>query len=241
MLTESPCDPLHRRLQRLRYLHHCFDCYRAEPTSSRAGLPLAVDQRLCTAHFRFKVNQIWCILGHESKSRPRCERYPEASNGWKQAFSTDVPVETMRGSRATASVKASTECDPREWSNRQARKPVPARLVVYLILGLLVFCPPYALAAEITVCFTPEYGMTPSCTQEVVDALTGAKKNVLVQAYSFTSAPIAKALVDAHRRGVDVKVILDRSNRTAHYSAATFLAHAGIPVWIDDRHANGHE
>jgi len=25
-----PCDPLHRRLQRLRYLHRCFDCYRAE-------------------------------------------------------------------------------------------------------------------------------------------------------------------------------------------------------------------
>jgi phosphatidylserine/phosphatidylglycerophosphate/cardiolipin synthase-like enzyme len=46
--------------------------------------------------------------------------------------------------------------------------------------------------------------------------------------------------VDAHRRGVDVKVILDRSNRTAHYSAATFLAHAGIPVWIDVRHAIAH-
>jgi phosphatidylserine/phosphatidylglycerophosphate/cardiolipin synthase-like enzyme len=63
---------------------------------------------------------------------------------------------------------------------------------------------------------------------------------VLVQAYSFTSAPIAKALVDAHRRGVEVKVILDRSNRTAHYSAATFLDHAGIPVWIDARHAIAH-
>jgi phosphatidylserine/phosphatidylglycerophosphate/cardiolipin synthase-like enzyme len=82
--------------------------------------------------------------------------------------------------------------------------------------------------------------MTPSCTQEVVDALTGARKSVLVQAYAFTSAPIAKALVDAHRRGVAVKVILDRSNRTAHYSAATFLDHAGIPVWIDAQHAIAH-
>ena len=41
---------LHRRLQRLRYLHRCFDCYRAERTSSRAGLAPAVDQRLFTAH-----------------------------------------------------------------------------------------------------------------------------------------------------------------------------------------------
>jgi phosphatidylserine/phosphatidylglycerophosphate/cardiolipin synthase-like enzyme len=143
-------------------------------------------------------------------------------------------------SRATASTNAPTECYRRTSSNLQARKPVPSRLVIYLLLGLLLFCPPYVLAADIAVCFTPEYGTTPSCTQEVVDALTGAKKSVLVQAYGFTSAPIAKALVDAHRRGVEVKVILDRSNRTAHYSAATFLAHAGIPVWIDARHAIAH-
>ena len=50
------CDLLHRRLQRLRYLHRCFDCYRAERTSSRAGLPPAVDQRLCTAHSRFEAS-----------------------------------------------------------------------------------------------------------------------------------------------------------------------------------------
>ena len=46
---------------------------------------------------------------------------------------------------------------------------------------------------------------------------------VLVQAYSFTSAPIAKALVDAQRRGVKVQVILDKSQRTEKYSEADFL------------------
>ena len=142
--------------------------------------------------------------------------------------------------RATASGKALTERAPCESSNLQVRKPVPSRLIIHLLLGLLLFYAPYVLAAEVTVCFTPEYGMAPSCTQEVVDALTRAEKGILIQAYSFTSAPIAKALVDAYRRGVEVKVILDRSNRTAHYSAATFLAHAGIPVWIDARHAIAH-
>ena len=38
MLTESPSDPLHQRLQQLRYLHYCFDCYRMERTRFRAGL-----------------------------------------------------------------------------------------------------------------------------------------------------------------------------------------------------------
>ena len=46
----------------------------------------------------------------------------------------------------------------------------------------------------------------------------------------FTSAPIAKALVDAHKRGVDIKVILDKSQRTEKYSSADFVQHAGIPI-----------
>jgi len=50
------------------------------------------------------------------------------------------------------------------------------------------------------------------CTEAVVENLNHAKKEVFVQAYSFTSAAIA--LVDAHRRGVKVEVILDRSQRT---------------------------
>ncbi|MEQ1620642.1 MAG: hypothetical protein ABL919_04495, partial [Methylococcales bacterium] len=37
-LAESPkSDPLHRRLQPLRYLHDCFDCFRPE-RFSRVGL-----------------------------------------------------------------------------------------------------------------------------------------------------------------------------------------------------------
>src|SRR5262249_6670498 len=49
-LTESPVDPLHRRLRRLCCLHRRSDSYRVERSSSRAGLGPAVDQRLLTAH-----------------------------------------------------------------------------------------------------------------------------------------------------------------------------------------------
>ena len=84
--------------------------------------------------------------------------------------------------------------------------------------------------------FSPDGG----CTEAVVSVLNGAKSTVLVQAYSFTSAPIAKALVDAQRRGIDVRVILDKSQKGAQYSSADFLAHAAVPVWIDDKHAIAH-
>jgi len=41
-----------------------------------------------------------------------------------------------------------------------------------------------------------------------------------VQAYSFTSAPIAKALVDARKRGVRIVAVLDKSQRREKYIAA---------------------
>jgi phosphatidylserine/phosphatidylglycerophosphate/cardiolipin synthase-like enzyme len=73
-----------------------------------------------------------------------------------------------------------------------------------------------------------------------INALDHATNNVLVQAYSFTSAPIANALVDAHKRGVNVQVILDKSQRTEKYSSADFVARAGIPTFIDAKHAIAH-
>jgi phosphatidylserine/phosphatidylglycerophosphate/cardiolipin synthase-like enzyme len=84
--------------------------------------------------------------------------------------------------------------------------------------------------------FSPRGG----AERAAVRALTNAKRSVFVQAYSFTNTAIARALVDAHRRGIDVEVILDRSNRTAHYSAATFLGNAGISTAIDAAHEIAH-
>jgi len=89
---------------------------------------------------------------------------------------------------------------------------------------------------SIEVYFSPKGG----CTEAIVAELGNAKKIVLVQAYSFTSAPIAKALVDSHKRGVDVRVILDKSQRSEKYSSADFVAHAGILTFIDAKHAIAH-
>ena len=50
-------DPLHRGLQRLRYLHRCLDCYRAERSSSRAGVTPAEEQRLFTAHAKVELRR----------------------------------------------------------------------------------------------------------------------------------------------------------------------------------------
>jgi phosphatidylserine/phosphatidylglycerophosphate/cardiolipin synthase-like enzyme len=90
--------------------------------------------------------------------------------------------------------------------------------------------------APAQVYFSPNGG----CTDAVVATIGHARKSIRVLAYSFTSAPIAGALKAAHDRGVDVRVILDKSQRTERYSGMTFLIHAGIPTWIDTVHAIAH-
>jgi phosphatidylserine/phosphatidylglycerophosphate/cardiolipin synthase-like enzyme len=88
----------------------------------------------------------------------------------------------------------------------------------------------------VEVFFSPKGG----ATEAIVREISTARKEVLVQAYSFTSKPIAKALLDAKKRGVKIEAVLDKSNATAKYSAATFLYNAGIPVYIDSAHAIAH-
>jgi phosphatidylserine/phosphatidylglycerophosphate/cardiolipin synthase-like enzyme len=93
-----------------------------------------------------------------------------------------------------------------------------------------------AAGPKIEAFFSPQGG----CTEAVVDSLNRATNEVLVQAYSFTSAPIASALVDASQRGVKVQIILDKSQRREKYSSADFVAHEGIPTFIDAKHAIAH-
>ncbi len=76
--------------------------------------------------------------------------------------------------------------------------------------------------------------------QAIVKELSRAKRSVLVLAYSFTSAPIAQALGQAKDRGVDVQVILDKSQKRARYSVINYLQSHRITVFIDIPHAIAH-
>ena len=108
-----------------------------------------------------------------------------------------------------------------------------------LLLALLLLAPLDArepTEPQISVFFSPGGGGT----EAVVREIASARKVILGQAYSFTSVPIAKALVEASRRGVDVRMILDGKSNNGKYSEATFLARSGVPVWADTKHAIAH-
>ena len=109
-------------------------------------------------------------------------------------------------------------------------------LVLFLVVPAVQALDVDLSHAPLEVYFSPNSGGTVAIVREI----DRARSEILVQAYSFTSAPIAEALRKAHRRGVRVEVILDKSQKTRKYSSATFLENAGIPTFIDHRHAIAH-
>lgn len=103
-----------------------------------------------------------------------------------------------------------------------------------LILGMLL--PIVVNATSVETGFTSDDSASPL----VLKVIDGAKKQILLAAYSFTSRPITDALVAAKKRGVQVYAVLDKSNETDKYSTLNILRSAAIPVKIDKEHAIQH-
>lgn len=72
-------------------------------------------------------------------------------------------------------------------------------------------------------------------------AIRASQRQVLVQAYVFTSGRIAGELIHAKKRGVDVRVTADQ-DQTERVSTSRIgdLARAGIPVWVETRYQAAH-
>ncbi len=102
-------------------------------------------------------------------------------------------------------------------------------------------------SAAMQVYFSPNGGATHALT----DVIDHATKSVLVEAYSFTSRPLIRALVRAHQRGLNVEIILDKSHLLKkNYHTGRYTRHpspalkafytAGIPTYIDARYLIAH-
>ena len=69
------------------------------------------------------------------------------------------------------------------------------------------------------------------CASFLLDAINGAKSEILVAVYAFTSDDLANALIAARGRGVAVRVILDREfDKQAGNSKGKLLAQQKILV-----------
>ena len=88
-----------------------------------------------------------------------------------------------------------------------------------------------------------QYAFTPGERADgmIIEAIAGAREQILVQAFSFTHRRIAQALISARNRGVDVAVIADRQQAYAvETSLVRYLADGGVRVLLDANHAAAH-
>jgi phosphatidylserine/phosphatidylglycerophosphate/cardiolipin synthase-like enzyme len=95
-----------------------------------------------------------------------------------------------------------------------------------------------ASCPTIQICFSPRH----NCGNKIIETIASAKQTILVQAYSFSSRKIAKALIAASKRGVQIKIILDRAYFTQDklQKAIWYMYSNHIPLWIDYANSLSH-
>lgn len=113
-----------------------------------------------------------------------------------------------------------------------------------LLAALLLCCGGFAAtAAELRAEGTTEVLFSPWDDAEgrLITTLGQARQSIHVQAYLLTSRSIAKALLRAHQRGVQVQILADGAMVAGSESSKIpMLAEAGVPVWLETRYSNAH-
>lgn len=110
------------------------------------------------------------------------------------------------------------------------------------VLSLAVGALP-AVAGPLPASGTVEALFTPwdDAESALLGLIGGARKSIHVQAFLLTSRSVARALMEAHRRGVRVQVLADREMTIkGDNSQVPQLAAAGVPVWLEVRYASAH-
>ncbi|MBL8924481.1 MAG: DUF1669 domain-containing protein [Myxococcaceae bacterium] len=97
----------------------------------------------------------------------------------------------------------------------QARPPVPPRTEVFFSPG-------------------------PDCKAAIIALLSSARASLDVCVFTISDDDITRALLDAHRRQVAVRIITDDDKRNDTGSDVDHLARQGVPVRIDRTEAHMH-
>ena len=95
----------------------------------------------------------------------------------------------------------------------------------------------YPATGSIELAFTPGDAID----KLLIAVIDGARREILVHAYTFTHRGIAQALVNARRRGVAVSVLADREQaRVVPQNVLPQLVAGGVEVWLDGNFAAAH-
>lgn len=98
----------------------------------------------------------------------------------------------------------------------------------------------FAVSADARQSTQTAFSPSPRAIALVIDTIASAEETIELAAYSFTSQRVTDALMEAHERGVDVRIVLDKGQTKRKYPAAVALLEAGVPIRINRRYAIMH-
>lgn len=84
---------------------------------------------------------------------------------------------------------------------------------------------------KITILFSPQ---DKGITNTVIHLVNSAKNEIYIPAFLITHKGLTNALLNAHKRGVTVRLIIDATNTNTRNSTLTTLRSNGIPVKVEN-------
>nr|WP_228030183.1 phospholipase D family protein [Pectobacterium carotovorum]ALG88605.1 Phospholipase D precursor [Pectobacterium carotovorum] len=106
---------------------------------------------------------------------------------------------------------------------------------LFTLIGVLLASSSMA-SAEVMVGFSPDG----SAEKLVLQSFGQARTSIDIAVYTFTSRPVAIALLSAWRQGISVRVLADEKLANERYSAVSMLANQGVPVRVNGHYAAQH-
>lgn len=87
-------------------------------------------------------------------------------------------------------------------------------MILSLVLVISLPC-----FSEVKILFSPKGGIA----EEIIRQIDNAQEYIDIAIYSFTYGPIAEAIIRARRRGVEIRILMDRRQAQGKYSVYQFL------------------
>ena len=84
---------------------------------------------------------------------------------------------------------------------------------------------------SITIAFSPQDKII---TNLLIPIINNSKKSIYIETFIFTHKALAQSLINAHKRGVDIKIIADATNASSSHAMVKLLRQNGIKVKVEN-------
>jgi phosphatidylserine/phosphatidylglycerophosphate/cardiolipin synthase-like enzyme len=87
----------------------------------------------------------------------------------------------------------------------------------------------------------PAFCPEDNCENKILEEIRKAKEEIIVVAYTYTSEPITKEIIEAKKRGVNISFIIDRGTTNTQGSQIQTIKDNSIPITIAQNYLMHHK